>query len=1139
MNEQQAITVNRPLLSPREQYLASWVAAQSAHVSVESELNVYPYPGLRSFKPSEADLFYGRDSQINELRELLRKNNIIVVLGGSGSGKSSLVRAGLIPRLNSTAPIPDRAGAWYVVEFRPKLDPATELFDAIFTQIIAPVLAPPQIVDGATVPTLADSVSDPKRRIEALNAALDLNCDPASDIQELKAQYRARLREMLLEGTVVDVGALFDFVDGQLPKLDGVLAAGLTSDAPNLMILIDQFEEVFKPKVDAAGRDMVTSLINSVHAYKPFNLFIVVTMRSEELHRCAEFPGLAEVVNRSLYLVDLIGGKDVEHAIVGPARRLLKSWDLDPGDPDTGPFTRQSLSKLHMVYDRGREVLPHPADQLPLMQHMLPLVWAAAVERWRTSKDGSPLEIDVSDLQSLPGWTSAQGALIGTLNARADDVLRQAVKEGAKRSKLAPAEVERLVRAGFCCLAQLDDRGNVVRDFATLDQMLEASGVFERQPEEERGRCRSALKTALRVFRRATLVNIANQYDVNHEALIRGWARYTGWLKDAQRRASRLVSIDQLIRESVSPIRSGRRLTRLIDRVTDWIFVQKLARADQIAGDETCGDLQDLVGNQPTFSEQWSLRIIERADASASRTGLGASSLERLNAIRQTIKDASSFRAGARYRPRWLLAAVLVLLSAGGLFLLYQIERATQQEQLAEQFRFFRLQKETAAPAPDSARYPGQDRELYAALSMEASVREPPSSKEARSWFKTSVRQLESATREIVSDVVVWLLPKNPDELLGDPDFAHADLGESQCAVVNSGSPSRDLISSKRNLGLRLSVTQLGRDSQAVAMTPVWRAADGTVAEIMSSNFGGSLLPQGSLVCLSHDANWFLMWTPLAKDQRRSPPLLQRILWIRTAPISGQYDANWHAEAHPHRRPTSFQSYRNLDELSDYYEDLRTSIQEGRQPIKSFHVDDRAGFLIPITSTQLALLWTSAGTLDADPVDSGIPRLRECKFIPVIKRDAIGRMSKYLNCNTGKAFFENEWYDVEAEYYDSEGDNPDPSIRCENPNLLCRGQLILAFADGSASTRLSIPHLSAKIVSAEVRDGYFWVQDANHQVWRYVIGPDRLKSLLPYRWKDVPPETLRNVPYSESCSQASRCATMIIPNWPSEKGTAQ
>ena len=43
--------------------------------------------------------------------------------------------------------------------------------------------------------------------------------------------------------------------------------------------------------------------------------------------------------------------------------------------------------------------------------------------------------------------------------------------------------VERLLRAAFCCLAQLDDRGNVVRDFATLDQMLEASGVYERQPD--------------------------------------------------------------------------------------------------------------------------------------------------------------------------------------------------------------------------------------------------------------------------------------------------------------------------------------------------------------------------------------------------------------------------------------------------------------------------------------------------------------------------------------------------------------------------------------------------------------------------------------------------------------------------------
>ena len=78
---------------------------------------------------------------------------------------------------------------------------------------------------------------------------------------------------------------MFDFVDERLQVLDKALSDGMTSGPPNLMLLVDQFEEVFKPKVDPAGRSMLMSLITSIHNYKPFNLFLIITMRSEELHR--------------------------------------------------------------------------------------------------------------------------------------------------------------------------------------------------------------------------------------------------------------------------------------------------------------------------------------------------------------------------------------------------------------------------------------------------------------------------------------------------------------------------------------------------------------------------------------------------------------------------------------------------------------------------------------------------------------------------------------------------------------------------------------------------------------------------------------------------------------------------------------
>ena len=59
-----------------------------------------PYPGLRPFQDSEAHLFFGRAAQTDELLAELERSRFVAVLGSSGSGKSSLVKAGLLPALH-------------------------------------------------------------------------------------------------------------------------------------------------------------------------------------------------------------------------------------------------------------------------------------------------------------------------------------------------------------------------------------------------------------------------------------------------------------------------------------------------------------------------------------------------------------------------------------------------------------------------------------------------------------------------------------------------------------------------------------------------------------------------------------------------------------------------------------------------------------------------------------------------------------------------------------------------------------------------------------------------------------------------------------------------------------------------------
>ena len=60
---------------------------------------IHPFPGLRPFEPDEDHLFFGRERATDDLLRRLRRRRFLAVVGSSGSGKSSLVRTGLIPAL--------------------------------------------------------------------------------------------------------------------------------------------------------------------------------------------------------------------------------------------------------------------------------------------------------------------------------------------------------------------------------------------------------------------------------------------------------------------------------------------------------------------------------------------------------------------------------------------------------------------------------------------------------------------------------------------------------------------------------------------------------------------------------------------------------------------------------------------------------------------------------------------------------------------------------------------------------------------------------------------------------------------------------------------------------------------------------
>src|SRR4249920_1238125 len=83
---------------------------------------INPFPGLRPFMQEEADLFFGRDRQSDELVRRLASRRFLAVVGTSGSGKSSLLRAGLLPSLQSGF-MAEAGTHWRIAILRPQNDP--------------------------------------------------------------------------------------------------------------------------------------------------------------------------------------------------------------------------------------------------------------------------------------------------------------------------------------------------------------------------------------------------------------------------------------------------------------------------------------------------------------------------------------------------------------------------------------------------------------------------------------------------------------------------------------------------------------------------------------------------------------------------------------------------------------------------------------------------------------------------------------------------------------------------------------------------------------------------------------------------------------------------------------------------------
>jgi WD40 repeat protein len=400
-----------------------------------------PFPGLRPFTTEESELFFGRDEQVDELVSRLSGRRFLAVVGTSGSGKSSLVRAGLIPILQHGHLGPPGSEWVIAVVSRPGIDPLRSLGRAL---------------------------------VEAFRL----------EMSELHGV------EVALNKSSLGLTAL---------------SRQHLSEHQRLFIVVDQFEELFRYRKQSGdeGRVKSTAFVKLLLAAtgqselvsldgEPL-VYIVLTMRSDYLGKCAQFRGLSEALNDSQYLVPRMSRDQLREAIAGPV-----AW--------AGAKISDILVNC-LLNDVGDD-----PDLLPMLQHALFRIWEESAE---SRLKGEPLNVAHYEAKSVGGIKHA-------LDLDAETAFAKFQKDAAKQ-KIARRMFQRLVEPG----AEDEESRRPTR----LSEIVRIS----RAPEPD-------VQDVLDVFRKRGFVKLSGEddplLDISHESLVRQWRRLQRWTNEEAQSAS-------------------------------------------------------------------------------------------------------------------------------------------------------------------------------------------------------------------------------------------------------------------------------------------------------------------------------------------------------------------------------------------------------------------------------------------------------------------------------------------------------------------------------------------------------------------------------------------------------------------------
>jgi len=501
-----------------------------------------PYPGLRPFVDGEEALLFGRERQVKEVIDRLEQTHFVAIIGGSGSGKSSLIMAGVVPELRSFG-IPGAGDFW------------------------VPMVCTPGTNTSQT--DQARRANTPLARLARKFATLlRSRGTPEADASRLD-DIVTHLRQELGLSTLVD-------------RYTGELAAppGPDPGQARFLFVVDQFEELFHPtnKDVADCRLLVERIID--HFFSPHErCYVVLTMRSEHLNDCAGFLELPDAINRSSYLVRRLDRQELKSAIVEPARRLLRLRVRreDPAArlPDDVEFEPAVVEQL---LDDVQAITADP-DHLPLLQHLLARLWRAASDRTEARLD-LPDAITGADLARAVMATAAVPRIPVDEHV---NVLRAALENWAQAVYAARGDDERRQIDGVLRnLAYKDpNTGAYTQQRIDVDDCARFLGPGRTRDDLYRLVSADFLSGADYLYwdddnpARVTL-------KVSHESFIRGWAHFRAII-DAD--AEHFEKFVDLLLKCGEWTRNGRSAAYLLEagdlrRVHDAGLEDVLARAD-------------------------------------------------------------------------------------------------------------------------------------------------------------------------------------------------------------------------------------------------------------------------------------------------------------------------------------------------------------------------------------------------------------------------------------------------------------------------------------------------------------------------------------------------------------------------------